>query len=186
MTVETEELSQLMERYALGDERVFEPLYRSLAPRLYGFCRRLAHGEPEADDLFQETFLKLHRARGTYVTGANVLNWAFAIARSIFLTRLRYWRRRPEKVGATDDVAQRDDLQPGHIATPEAEVLAGDLLDVAIHELHGMSEKNRLAYILLKDEGLSAKEAAAILGTTPAVVKQRAHRAYERLRAALS
>jgi len=49
-----------------------------------------------------------------------------------------------------------------------------------------MSEKNRLAYILLKDEGLSAKEAAAILGTTPAVVKQRAHRAYERLRAALT
>ena len=72
------------------------------------------------------------------------------------------------------------------VATPEAEVLAGDLLDVAIHELHRMSEKNRLAYILLKDEGLSAKEAAAILGTTPAVVKQRAHRAYERLRAALS
>ena len=48
-----------------------------------------------------------------------------------------------------------------------------------------MSEKNRLAYFLLREEGLSVKEAAAVLGTTPDVVKQRAHRAYEQLRNAV-
>ena len=48
-----------------------------------------------------------------------------------------------------------------------------------------MSEKNRVAYILLREEELSVKEAAAVLGTTADVVKQRAHRAYEQLRSAI-
>src|SRR4026207_1126349 len=63
-------------------------------------ARRAAPGLVEADDCFQETFLRLHRARATYVTGANPLHWAFAIARSVYLTRLRYWRRRPAQLGA--------------------------------------------------------------------------------------
>lgn len=48
-----------------------------------------------------------------------------------------------------------------------------------------MSEKNRVAYVLLKEENLSAREAAAVLGTTLDVVKQRAHRAYQSLKSAL-
>ena len=48
-----------------------------------------------------------------------------------------------------------------------------------------MSEKNRAAYVLLKEEGLSAKAAATVLGTTAPVVRQRAHRAYAQLRVAL-
>ena len=57
--------------------------------------------------------------------------------------------------------------------------------EVLTRELSRMSEKNRVAYVLLKEEGLSVKEAAAVLGTTEPVVRQRAHRAYEQLRAAL-
>ena len=174
-----------MERYARGEDRVFEQLYGLLAPRLHRFCMRLAPSVAEADDCFQETFLKLHRARATYVTGANPLHWAFAIARSVYLSRLRYWRRRPEHLGATRDVAEAGELQT-HDATPESEVSAQHLHDTLASELSRMSEKNRIAYVLLKEEHLSAREAAAVLGTTVEVVKQRAHRAYQSLRAALS
>jgi len=65
-------------------------------------------------------------------------------------------------------------------------VLACDLVRVVTVELTRMSEKNRVAFVLLKKEGLSINEAAAILGTTPAVVRQRTHRAYIQLRTALS
>jgi DNA-directed RNA polymerase specialized sigma24 family protein len=82
-------------------------------------------------------------------------------------------------------VAERDDIQADGAEAPEAEVAAKDLLDVVTLELSRMSEKNRTAYVLLKEEGLSAKDAAALLGTTADVVKQRAHRAYEQLRSAL-
>jgi RNA polymerase sigma-70 factor (ECF subfamily) len=178
-------LTSLMERYARGEDRVFEQLYALLAPRLYRFCMRLAPSVAEADDCFQETFLKLHRARATYVTGANPLYWAFAIARSVYLSRLRYWRRRPEHLGATRDIAEAGELQT-HEATPESEVAAQHLHDTLASELSRMSEKNRIAYVLLKEEHLSAREAAAVLGTTVEVVKQRAHRAYQSLRAALN
>src|SRR5258708_6219568 len=48
-----------------------------------------------------------------------------------------------------------------------------------------MSEKNRVLYFLLREEGLSVKEAGAVLGTTADVIKQRAHCAYEQLRGAI-
>ena len=73
MNATGDRLSSLMERYARGEDRVFEQLYRLLAPRLYRFCLRLAANVVEADDCFQETFLRLHHARATYVTGANPL-----------------------------------------------------------------------------------------------------------------
>jgi RNA polymerase sigma-70 factor (ECF subfamily) len=177
-------LARLMERYAKGDEAVFEQLYALLAPQLYRFCARITSRTLEAEDCFQETLLRLHRARATYMSGANVVHWAYAIARSVYLTHLRYRRRRPEETGGAVDIAERDDLQ-SHESTPEAEASAANLLDIATLELRKMSEKNRVAYVLLKEEGVSAKHAAAVLGMSVDAVKQRAHRAYQQIRTAL-
>lgn len=180
-------LDAMMTRYASGEDGVFERLYALLAPRLYRFCLRLAPRRYEADDCFQETLLKLHRARATYLPGANVLHWTFAIARSVYVSRLRYWRSRPEALGLARDIAEGYDghAVTAHAETPEAELAAQHLHMTLTAELNAMSEKNRVAYILMKEENLTAKEAAAVLGTTPDVVRQRAHRAYGRLRAAL-
>jgi RNA polymerase sigma-70 factor, ECF subfamily len=186
MELEVARLSELMERYAIGEDEAFEPLYQLMAPRLYRFCLRLAAFKSEADDLFQETFLRLHRARATYMSGANVVHWAFAIARSVHLDRLRYRRRRPEQLGAANDAAENDRLQADERYSPEADVRAHDLVEIVTNELNRMSEKNRVAYVLLREEGLAVKEAAHLLGATADVVKQRAHRASEQLRNALS
>jgi RNA polymerase sigma-70 factor (ECF subfamily) len=174
-----------MHRYASGEDGVFDELYRLMAPRLYRFCLRLATVKSDADDLFQETMLRLHRARATYLVGSNAMHWAFAIARSVHLDRLRYRRRRPEDLGSANDAAEHDRLQTDDRYSPEAEVLARDLVGIVTTELARMSEKNRAAYVLLKEAGLSVKAAAAVLGTTAPVVRQRAHRAYEQLRIAL-
>jgi RNA polymerase sigma-70 factor, ECF subfamily len=185
MHTEVERLSALMDSYANGNDVVFEPLYALLAPPLYRFCLRLTARRADADDCFQETLLKLHRARATYVPGANALHWAFAIARSIYLTRSRYWRRRPEFIGTIEDVAGNEALHAHADSTPESQAMALDVLEAATVELNSMSEKNRIAYILTKQENVSAQDAAAILGTTAEVVRQRAHRAYAQLRAAI-
>jgi RNA polymerase sigma-70 factor (ECF subfamily) len=174
-----------MQRYARGEDGVFDELYKLMSPRLYRFCLRLAMRKPEADDLFQETMLRVHRARATYLAGASPLNWAFAISRSVYCDRLRYRRRRPEDLGSEGDAAEHHLLQAEDHHSPEAEARVRDLRAVVTLELGRMSEKNRAAYVLLKEEGLSVKAAAAVLGTTAAVVKQRAHRAYEQLRIAL-
>ena len=162
-----------------------ESLYEERPAQIILYGRAVGVSQREADDVFQETFLRLHRARATYIPGSNVRHWAFAIARSVYLDRLRYWRRRPETLGSTNDTAADELLRADEQYAPEANALAHDLLGVVTTELGKMSEKNRIAYVLLREEGLSVKEAAAVLGTTTAVVKQRAHRASELLRAAL-
>ena len=178
--------SELMRRYSCGEDGVFEELYGMMAPRLYRLCLRIASARSEADDLFQETMLRIHRARGTYLPGANVLHWAFAILRSAHVDRLRYRRRRPEDLGSAEDAARHRRLLTDDRHSPEAGVRARDLADVVTRELARMSEKNRVAYVLLKEEDLTVRAAASVLGTTEAVVRQRAHRAYEQLRVALA
>lgn len=180
-----ERLCALMDSYAGGDDTAFESLYALLAPRLYRFCLRLTAKRVDADDCFQETLLKLHRARATYVRGANVLHWSFAIARSIYLSRIRYWRCRPEFTGANGDVAAAEALQTRSDSTPESQAMAEQVLELAAVELDSMSEKNRMAYVLMQEEEISARDAAAILGTTADVVRQRAHRAHLQLRTAI-
>ena len=183
---EGDQLSELMRRYGMGESAAFEPLYRLLARRLYRFCLRLSGSRTDADDLLQDTFLRLHRARATYVAGANVLHWAYAIARSAFIDRLRYRRRRSEYLGLAQDVAEGDELHADARDQPEAGVLAGELWDVVTSELAKMSEKSRTAYILLREEGLSLQEAAMVLGTTAVALRQRLHRVYERLENAVA
>src|SRR5262249_59034349 len=106
---------------------------------------------------------------------------AFAISRSVCLDRLRYRGRRPEDLGSANDAAEYDWLHADDGHSPEAAVRARELREVLTRELSRMSEKNRVAYVLLKEEGLSVKDAAAVLGTTAPVVRQRVHRACERL-----
>ena len=180
-----DQVSELMQRYARGEDGVFDQLYRLMAPRLYRFCLRLTTHRPEAEDCFQETLLRMHRARATYLAGSNALHWAFAIARSVHLDRLRYRRRRPEDLGSANDAAESEWLHADDRYSPESAVRARDVREILTLELSRMSEKNRIAYVLLKEEGLSVKEAATVLGTTAPVVRQRAHRAYQQLRTAV-
>src|SRR5271154_204328 len=82
-------LDRLMERCATGDDRAFDELYRLAAQRVRGFLIRLSGDSALADDLTQETFVRIHRARGSFAAGAAALPWMFAIARNAFLDHAR-------------------------------------------------------------------------------------------------
>jgi RNA polymerase sigma-70 factor (ECF subfamily) len=169
-----------MDRYAAGDDAAFATLYDALAPRLHQYLVRQSRDQSRADDLLQQTLLHMHRARGRFTPGAEVLPWAFAIARRLLIDTIR--RSKYEVLGDGDD--------RGH--EPAGDVRgADDLLDskrlaqAVERELARMPEPHRVAFELIKKEGLSVKEAASVLGTTATAVKLRAHRAYVALRAAL-
>jgi RNA polymerase sigma-70 factor (ECF subfamily) len=176
------DLNAVMGRYAAGDDAAFDALYRLLSARLYGFCLRLCRRRGEADDLFQETFLKLHRSRGTYAASAAAIHWVFAIARSVHLDRLRWQKRRPEAVAETDDGLATFTSLPSREGTPEAHARARELMVVVDGVLRALPENQRAAYVLIREEGMSVAEAAAVLGATATAVKLRAHRAYEAIR----
>jgi RNA polymerase sigma-70 factor (ECF subfamily) len=171
-----------MERYAAGDGAAFGALYDALAGRLYGYIRRHVPDPQACDDLLQDTFLRMHRARGTFVKGAPVLPWAFAIARRLVIDQARGDRRTPR---VADDVEPEPMGQVGDADRPEQTLAARQLARRLTAALAGLPESQRTAFELLKQDGLTLAEAAAVLGTTTTAVKLRAHRAYESLRGVL-
>src|SRR5262249_12634533 len=98
------ELNQAMDRYACGDAQAFAMLPGALPPRLLGYLPRMSTSAAVADDLVQETFLRMHRARSTFARGGAVLPWAYAIARNVHIdharaARLRETERLPSDPG---------------------------------------------------------------------------------------
>ena len=172
-----------MARYAAGDDAAFGEVYDLLAARLFGYLVRQTRDHARAEDIVQQTFLQMHRARGTFIPGAEVLPWAFAIARRLMIDGMRRGRR--EVLSENDDASSPDD---GAIATGAAAddlVQAQETATRIRFALTRLPEQQRVAFELVKQEGMSLAEAAQVLGTTVAAVKLRAHRAYEALRGVL-
>lgn len=170
--------SAAMDRYASGEDAAFGELYDLLAPRLLGFLFRQTRDRARAEDLVQQTFLQMHCARDSYVTGADVLPWAFAIARRLAIDSYRRTKR--EVLDGEMDLAEMiDDLAPD-------DALRSKQAARALQEtFEALPESQRVAFELIKMDGLSLAQAAETLGTTVTAVKLRAHRTYEALRGAL-
>src|SRR3954464_3724712 len=87
------EPKELMQRYCDGDASAFRELYALVAPRLLGYLLKMARSRALADDLLQQTFLKVHRARAAYIRGADPVPWIYAIAHRTFLDEVRRGKR---------------------------------------------------------------------------------------------
>lgn len=175
-----------MERYARGDEAAFGELYDAIAPRLLGFLHKATRDAFAAEDLMQQTLLHMHRARGSFISGAPVLPWAFAIARRLMTDRARRCRVEQRLFAESPADDDRMAYEPtGTTETPEDVLHARRLARCLQQRMDALPELQRTAYRLLSQEGLSLKKAAEVLGTSVTAVKLRAHRAYTALRAAV-
>lgn len=173
----------LMDRYARGDAAAFPELHRAVAPRVVGFLHRLAGNPTVAADLAQETFARMHRARGAFVAGAPALPWIYTIARNTFLDDRR--KRAMRSIVVSDEaLAEAQPDVPG--TRPDRQFEARETLGRVRAALATMSVPQREAFILVRFEGFSLRDAAEVLGTSEASVKARAFRAYEALRQAMA
>src|SRR5258706_9318775 len=93
---------ELMQRYQDGDAHAFRELYALVAPRLFGYLMKLTRSRASADDLLQHTFLKIHRARASYVRDADPLPWMYSIAHRTFLDEVRRDQRAIVRTGGDD------------------------------------------------------------------------------------
>ena len=173
----------LMARYCDGEASAFRELYALVAPRLYGYLVKMARQRPLADDLLQHTFMKVHRARGAYVRGADPIPWIFAIAHRTFIDETRKTKRAVVRVTGNDDLPEMAADLRGQTDERRDEPRADpDLLEATLAALADLPERQREAVVLTKLEGKSVAEAAEIAGTTVGAMKVRAHRGYEVLR----
>lgn len=162
-----------MERYQQADPEAPGALIAALSPALLRFFKSQTASREEADDLLQETWLRIHRVRHTYRPGEPVLPWVYAIARRVRVDGYRRRRRRAAHETAVEQLPEPSRAQ-SRKALPEFEAL------VAI-----LPHSQREVLTLLKVGGLSLEEVASATSSTVGAVKQKAHRAYERLRSLL-
>lgn len=168
------DLDQLMMRYQSGDPAAADELIHRLSGKLHAFFSTQMGDRSLADDMLQEAWLRLHRVRHTYRPGEPVLPWVYAIARRV---RVDHYRRRVrvEKREIASDRFQRiPQASPARHMPSFGELLAP------------LPESQREVLIMLKVNGLSIEEVARATASTVGSVKQKAHRAYSRLRALLS
>jgi RNA polymerase sigma factor (sigma-70 family) len=181
MESETEE--SLMAAYASGDRQAFVRLFARIAPRVHTFFQRAFKDASVADELMQNTFVKLHRARATYHSDLPFSPWLFTIAIHV---RRDEWRRRfrlpenadEEAIAAAD---RRLAMQQANEAAASDDRFSE--LRLAIAEL---PEIQRVVLQLHQYEGMTHAEIAAVLGTTPGAIRQHTFRAYGSLRKRLS
>ncbi len=171
--------SRAMDRYSAGDDAAFADVYDFLAPRLFSCLTRKTRDRVRAEDLLQRTFMHIHRSRGTFIPGSDVLRWAYAISRRLTIDELRSLSRDP-----VDHAAPEYDTCHS-MGLPDGEVVARETAARLQSAMVALPEKQREAFELLRLDGLCHEQAAAVLGTTVSAVKLRAHRAYEALRKAL-
>ena len=173
----------LMQRYCDGDASAFRELYALVAPRLLGYLLKMARERALADDLLQQTFMKVHRARAAYVRGADPLPWIYSIAHRTYIDEARKHKRAVVRVGDAEELpevpagltGESDDRRDDDRADPE-------LVTATLDALAELPDQQREAVVLTKLDGKTVAEAAAIAGTTTGAMKVRAHRGYEALR----
>ncbi|MDB4936962.1 MAG: polymerase sigma-70 factor, subfamily [Labilithrix sp.] len=176
-------LDAAMDRYARGEDSVFEELYDGLAPRLQSFLLRYTHDRARVEDVVQQTMLQIHRARGRFILGGQVVPWAFAIARRLLIDSHRRGGREVLAPTSDDGISE---LMAALDAPADDLAIAKEVAGRLAEELARLPDNQRVAFELIKLEGLSVAEAAQVLGTTVAAVKLRAHRAYEAMRSVLA
>lgn len=168
-------LNELMREYQEGRFDAFDDLHAALAPALRRYLLSQARDAAKADDLVQETFLQLHRARHTYDPALPLMPWAMAIARHVWLMDRRALSRRPRP---TEDVTEID--------VPVRADAASYAVKTDVRRALGkVAASKREAVIQHHVLGLSFREIADRAGIAETAAKLRSSRGMAQLRALL-
>jgi len=167
-------LEVLMARYQAGDFAAARSLIERISPPLHRFFHAQTVNRTDADDLLQDAWLRIHRARHTYRPGKPLLPWIYAIARCV---RVDHYRRQVR-------ISTREQRLEGlSEVVPDAESSQAPDLDELLAPL---SESQREVLEMLKVAGMSLEEVALATSCSVGSVKQKVHRAYEKLRQTMS
>jgi RNA polymerase sigma-70 factor (ECF subfamily) len=166
-----------------GDERAFDRLVEAYSERLFALFTRFLGPSPEREDLVQETFLRVLRARDGYQPTARFSTWLYRIAFNLAVNRTQ--RSRPEASldeGPVGEAWSRDADAP----EPSAGLEREDVVRAVREAIGSLPDTQRMALVLARYEELSFVEIAEVMGSSEKAIKSLVHRARENLRARLA
>jgi RNA polymerase sigma-70 factor (ECF subfamily) len=170
------DLQGLMSRYQQGDSDAATALVHCLSPQLHRFFLVKVVSRRYADDLLQETWMRIHQVRHTYRQGQPVLPWLYAIARNIRVDHYRGAQRMENREQPLEEGYDIREAPPDHATeNPDLDAL-----------LAALPPSQREVIAMLKVSGMSLEEVARATASSVGSVKQKAHRAYDKLRKGLA
>ena len=157
--------------------------YREEREAIYRYLVSLGANPTEAQDLAQETFLRLYIALRKGKEIENIKAWLFTVASNLALNQKRWWKYRP----AADETAMARWVQSGaeHIATPEHEMLERETA-VRLKTAISLLSPQQKACLYLRAEGFRYREIARMLGVALPTVAEFMRRAVAKLRKAMN
>ena len=183
---------RLMLEVREGDALAFDELMRRYQNRLVTVLEHLVGSRDQAEDLAQEVFLRVYRARKLYVPGAKFATWLFTIANNVASNALRSRSRRPEvqlrsgAVGDTRALGLEAIAQAASGLMPTRQADKAELCDVVRSALGRLNERQRIVVLLSKFEGMSYAEIAETMELSEQAIKSLLSRARVNLRQALA
>ncbi len=184
---------QLMLDVKAGDEQSFALLLHRYRTPLVNFLYRMVRNREQAEDLAQEVFIRVYRARADYVPSAKFTTWLFRIATNLALNSVRDTRHQRMEVSLDAPVtvdSEEGDERPLDVAEKnpniEEHLVQEAQRDMIRHAIDKLPEKQRAAVLLHKYQDLDYGEISKILSCSESALKSLLFRAYETLRVELA
>jgi RNA polymerase sigma-70 factor, ECF subfamily len=180
--------SREMSRLAAGDETALDRLMERHAQRLYHYLLRLLQNDSEAEELAQETFVRVFRHAGRFDPAHSFASWLYTIATNLVRDHARHHTRHPrvslEAEPKADSASLRETLPSGD-PSPAEHAIHQERADAVRLAVSALPDDLRVPFVLAEYEGQSYAKIAAITGGTPKAVEMRLYRARQALRQSL-
>ena len=169
-----------MEKLQAGQDAALNDLMARHATPVFHFLCRMTGNEEDANDLAQETFVRVFKSCKSYRSGEKFSTWLFTIAANLGRNHFRWRSRHPNVSMDAENSETRQTLGstlPGNSPAPNEAALAGERAAAVRRAVQGLPEDLREAIVLCEWEERSIAEAATILEATPKAVESRLYRA---------
>lgn len=176
---------RLMLAYQAGDEDAFDELVHRFAGQVFALLTRFLGPVPEREDLVQDVFLRVVRARDRYEPKARFSTWLYRIVYNLSVNHTQRSGPRAVGGGAGDEDGDAFELPDAAAGEPADELARGDVVQAVRGAIAQLPEAQRMALVLAKYDELPYVEIGRVLGTSEKAVKSLVHRARENLRAML-
>ncbi|MBN1999387.1 sigma-70 family RNA polymerase sigma factor [candidate division KSB1 bacterium] len=168
---------ELIQNFQQGDLAAFDVIVRKYKDQLLNFAFRFLGNQEEAEDVVQETFLRLYRNKHAYRKIAKFSTWLYTIAGNLAKTELRK-RKRRRLVSISDLGYEEKEYEIEDTSTDTERAVDSVLKEEFIqHAISGLSNRFREVIILRDIQGLSYEEVGEILKIPLGTVKSRVNRA---------
>lgn len=179
---------RLMERVKSGDAQAFDALWQRHGKALFNFIYRFVGNRQEAEDLTQETFVRVLQSAPSFNSHQRFTTWAYHIATNLCIDAHRKAQYR-QAVSLDECLGEDDqtlgDTVPDPQANTEEMAQKRSLRRDIRRAIRALPPEQRLVVVLNQYQGMTYQEIAEVLGCPIGTVKSRMHHALKALRAAL-